>query len=123
MLQQAAAKAKPLLLILDDLWSDELYSAINPCIGKSEGSRLLITTRLRDIVADAKTVDLTVLSSKEAAQLLCRTACLGEPAQAQSLAVDAVAQQCGYLPLGLVLAGKMIASYGQVSRSREMHSD
>ena len=96
----------------DDLWSEEQYAALN-CIRESDGSRLLITTRLRDVVPDAKQVDLNVLSKEDAAELLCRTACLGEiidSAQgggARPAAIDEITRECGYLPLAVGLAGKM----------------
>ena len=35
------------------------------------------------------------------------------PASARPPAVDEIARECGYLPLGVALAGKMIASFGQ----------
>eukprot|EP00935_MAST-01C_sp_MAST-1C-sp1_P001434 g1434.t1 len=93
-------------------------------------SRVLITSRLRDVVPDALTVDLSVLSKEEAAQLLMRTACLGDvPAESRPVAVDEITRQCGLLPLGIVLAGKVIASYGQgwetevIELLRDSHSE
>ena len=101
-----------ILLVADDLWLDEQYQALD-CVNKANSSKVFITSRLRDVVPDATTVDLTVLGEEEAAVLLMRTACLGDAsAHARPPAVDEIVRECAYLPLTIVLVGKMISSFG-----------
>ena len=85
--------------MLDDLWLNEQFTALN-CLNETNGSSLLITSRMRDAAPDADTVDVTVLGAEEAALLLMRTACLGElPAAARPPAVDEIVRSCAFLPL------------------------
>ncbi len=110
---KAATSSKKVLIVCDDLWLDEQYAALD-CVNHANGSKLLLTSRMRDVVCDALTIDLTILDKEEAAALLMRTACLGEaPANARPPAIDEISRECAYLPLTIVLAGKVIASYGQ----------
>ena len=51
-----------------DLWAEEQFKLLD-CTDSSNGSRVLITTRLRDVVASSMTVDLTVMTKDEAARL------------------------------------------------------
>ena len=56
----AAAKGRKILLVMDDLWAEEQFQLLD-CTNCSNGSRVLVTTRLRDVVASSTTVDLTVM--------------------------------------------------------------
>ena len=64
---------------------------------------------LRDVVPHATTVDVSVMSEDEAAQLLMRTAGMEESVVTSPPpeAFD-IARECGYLPLSLAIAGRII---------------
>ena len=112
-------RRKSALLVLDDLWQSAQYEALQIFegldttghAGSSSGLRqkLLITSRLRDVVPHATTVDVSVMSEDEAAQLLMRTAGMEESVVTSPPpeAFD-IARECGYLPLSLAIAGRII---------------
>ncbi|MDX2035166.1 MAG: NB-ARC domain-containing protein [Isosphaeraceae bacterium] len=92
-----------LLLILDDVWSLTDLRGLDPGPG---ASRLLITTRQRDLARDlgAHEYPLGLLSEPEALELLAKAS--GRPIAERDLAAAKdVARQCGYLPLALAIAG------------------
>ena len=59
------------LLVLDDPWMPEQVRCLNPIDDSStEGHRLLVTTRIRDLVSKATRVELPLMSKDEAVALL-----------------------------------------------------
>ena len=86
---KVAAKDAKILLVLDDLWATEQEQALN-CVEPSSGSKVLITSRLRDVIPNATTVDLSLLSKEQAATLLRKSAGLNEADESNEAAVDAI---------------------------------
>jgi len=100
---------KTCLLILDDIWNVADLAALD-VVGRS--GQLLVTTRDARMGASIGATDyrLDVLSQSQARQLLAQwtqwdAACLPREA-------DAIAQECGYLPLALAMAGAMLRGKG-----------
>ena len=97
-----AAKEEKSLLVLDDLWEETQFNLLN-VVNDANGSRVLVTTRVRDVVPSSKTVDLSSLSEEEAAKLLILSAglhsadSLNTPLSAT--AINDIARECGHLPL------------------------
>ena len=100
-----------ILLVLDDLWLDEQEQALN-CIHPENGSKVLITTRIRDVVPMAHTVDLSLMSKQAAASLLMRSARMDEAAATPPPAAFEISAACGYLPLTIVIAGNIVRTFG-----------
>ncbi|MBL7260378.1 tetratricopeptide repeat protein [Paractinoplanes lichenicola] len=93
------------LVILDNAVDEE---QVRPLL--TPDALTLVTSR-RDLtgIGPATRIDLDVFSSDEASELLAGAV----PADADSAAVERVAQRCGYLPLALtVVAGQMAATPG-----------
>jgi WD40 repeat protein len=101
-----ALRDKSCLLILDDVWHGA-HAAAFDVLG--ERGRLLVTTRdagiLRALGARAENVD--VLAPGDAKRLIAEWA--GVDAEALPVEADGVAEQCGYVPLALSLAGAQVA--------------
>jgi len=97
---------KSCLLVLDDVWHGA-HAAAFDVLG--ERGRLLVTTRdagiLRALGARAENVDL--LAPADARRLIADWA--GVETEALPVEADAVAEQCGYVPLALSLAGAQVA--------------
>ena len=97
---------KSCLLVLDDVWHGAHATAFDVL---GERGRLLVTTRdagiLRALGARAENVD--VLESADAKRLIAKWA--GVDAEVLPGEAAAVAEQCGYVPLALSLAGAQVA--------------
>jgi WD40 repeat protein len=111
---------KACLLVLDDVWQPqdaEPFNVLGP------RSRLLLTTRDADLLValGARELPLDVLSEELALELLAswaRQAPGSLPAAARK-----VAENCGYLPLALALAGARVqsgASWDEVFSALEL---
>ena len=98
------------LLILDDVWHRKHLDAFPRLSGKA---RLLVTSRDRAIIDTCcdrgKVLDLTQLSKEQAEQLLRRASDTplnrSLPKEAEALACE-----CGYLPLALAMIGAMVGT-------------
>jgi len=94
------------LVVLDDVWdlghAEPLVNALGP------RSRLLLTTRDAGLVSalGAQACPLEVLGRDEARQLLADW--VGQAASSLPPEADAVARECGRLPLALALSGAMV---------------
>jgi WD40 repeat protein len=96
---------KSCLLVLDDLWrlqDAEPFDVLGP------RSRLLVTTRDADLLValGARELPLDVLSEDLALELLASWS--GRPRAELPEAARKVAEDCGYLPLALALAGARV---------------
>jgi WD40 repeat protein len=98
---------KSCLLVLDDLWHQE---DTQPFDVLGSRSRLLVTTRDADLLAalGARELALDVLSETLALELLA--AWSRQAQDALPPVASKVAENCGYLPLALELAGAHVAS-------------
>ena len=71
MLVGAMAGKQRALVVLDDPWMPEQVRVLNPIDGsQAEGHRLLVTTRIRDLVPKATRVELPLMGKDEAVELL-----------------------------------------------------
>jgi hypothetical protein len=112
-----AAKAANVLLVLDDIWDGKAEKPLNCIDPDSDGSRLLVTTRIRGLLRNAREVSVGVLSEKEALELLLSSAgLLGEEEGGAILEGDGderrialeILDLCGHLPLTIAIAGGMV---------------
>jgi hypothetical protein len=92
---------KACLIVLDDVWALEQGEPFRRVLGPR--CRLLITTRDGTLVTalGAQEHPLDVLSPGEALKLLAEASGYREPS-------EAVARECGYLPLALALCGAQV---------------
>lgn len=107
MLLREALRGRQALLVVDDVWSNRDALAFDVA---NEQSRMLVTTRDATVLTalGAEELTLEVLSEKAALQLLALWS--GEaldtlPLEAEA---EAVAKECGYLPLALAVAGAQV---------------
>ena len=70
LLVQAMAEKQRALLVLDDPWMPEQVRSLNPVDGAETENRLLVTTRIRDLVPKATRVELPLMGKDEAVALM-----------------------------------------------------
>ena len=95
------------LLVLDNVWDRTDLSAFM-VVGPRDG--LLVTTRDAAVLAGTTGITLDRLAPEAALQLLAGWT--ATPAGRLPTEAELVAQECGYLPLAVVLCGAMIAVGG-----------
>ncbi|WIY05758.1 NB-ARC domain-containing protein [Amycolatopsis mongoliensis] len=96
------------LFVLLDGVADE--GQVRPLLGQTARSQVVLTSRARLLgLDDLHRVDLDVFSRGESLELLGRLAGARRVA-AERAAADAIAQQCGDLPLAVNIAGRKIAA-------------
>jgi hypothetical protein len=97
----------PLLLVLDDLWSEfQLTELLGSGTRLPQGSQLLLTSRSSDVVKDYNAVPMKLLPHASALALLAWHAC-GKttlPAHLAEVVRDAL-RGCGGLPLAVKVLG------------------
>jgi DNA-binding SARP family transcriptional activator/Tfp pilus assembly protein PilF len=105
---------KRMLVLLDNAHNSE---QVRPLLPESAGCLALITSRnhLKDLVSthDALSVDLDVLSPKEALELLEQL--LGSAALEEVDAANRLAELCGHLPLAIRVAAANLAQRSGVT--------
>ena len=69
MLVQAIAEKRRALVVLDDPWMPEQVRFLNPIDGLQAAHRLLLTTRIRDLVPKATRVELPLMAKDEAVEV------------------------------------------------------
>ena len=106
------AEGKNVLLILDDVWTQEQEMALN-CLDSRTMSKSIITTRMKGLIPGHEEVELGVLDRDTAVRLLYECAGLSVQPPYSKLAFDA-AELCGKLPLVLSIAGGMLESHGSI---------
>ena len=109
---------KRYLVVFDDLWKSEDWKYVaNAFPRESNGSRLLLTTRNKDVAlhADPLSVPHTIqlLSANESWKLFCRTAFPGDdpescPPELRELGEKMVGK-CAGLPLAIVVLGGLLS--------------
>ena len=120
LLVQAMAEKQRALLVLDDPWMPEQVRSLNPVDGAETANRLLITTRIRDLVPKATRVELPLMGKDEAVALLLDLANVEEadylkdnPRSAwPPPAAYTIAAECGLLPVTLTIAAQVVRSWG-----------
>ncbi|WJZ83385.1 hypothetical protein VitviT2T_003073 [Vitis vinifera] len=136
-------KEKKYLIVLDDVWRcadwDFLakVSSNDPdCLGNvfpdgSNGSRLLLTTRYKDVAlhADARTIplEMRLLSKQESWDLFCRKAFLDAdseryPPDLKELGEEMVGK-CKGLPLAIVVLGGLLSRNMSHTEWKQVHDN
>ena len=118
----AMAEKERALVVLDDPWMPDQVRLLNPVDDDSE-HRLLVTTRIRDLVPKATRVELPLMGKDEAVALLLELANVEEAsylkehpeAEFPPKAAYTIAAECGLLPITLTIAAQVVRSWGAVS--------
>ena len=117
MLGGAMAEKRRALVVLDDPWMPEQVRFLNPIDGSQPAEhRLLITTRIRDLVPKATRLELPLLGKDAAVALLRDLASLEEASYLKDnpsspwppQAAYTIASECGLLPVTLTIAAQVI---------------
>ncbi|KAJ9704348.1 hypothetical protein PVL29_002758 [Vitis rotundifolia] len=116
-------KEQRFLVVLDDVWESDDWERLAKAFPKeSKGSRLLLTTRKKDVAfqADARSVphDMQLLSEKEGWKLFCRSAIPdnvtdGCPPELKEFG-EKMVKKCAGLPLAIVVLGGLLSSKKQL---------
>ena len=120
MLVAAMADKQRALVVLDDPWMPEQVRFLNPIDGSQSEHRLLVTTRIRDLVPKATKVELPLMDSDEAAALLLEVAGIESASYMKKhpgaawppQAARDIAAECGLLPITLSIAAQVMLSWG-----------
>ncbi|XP_078149111.1 disease resistance protein RPP13-like [Carex rostrata] len=114
---QASTKPQPkkYLLILDDMWRGDLWIKIGEVLlDVGIGSRVLVTTRIQNIIDDAEPYKLPYLTEKPSLELLLKKALpnrdlsKGFPDELYEVGKQ-FAKKCGGLPLALLVLGGLLS--------------
>ena len=122
MLVAAMADKQRALVVLDDPWMPEQVRFLNPIDGSSQQTehRLLVTTRIRDLVPKATRVELPLMGKDEAVALLLDLANIEEDEYLKEhpgaawppQAAYTIAAECGLLPITLTIAAQVVRNWG-----------
>ena len=118
MLVAAMADKQRALVVLDDPWMPEQVRFLNPIDGSQQTEhRLLVTTRIRDLVPKATRVELPLMGKDEAVALLLELANVEEAEYLKEQpgsawppeAAYAIVAECGLLPITLTIAAQVVS--------------
>ena len=87
LLVAAMVEKQRSLLVLDDPWMPEQVRFLNPIDGSQTEHRLLVTTRIRDLVPKATRVELPLMGKDEAVALLLELANVDEESYRKELSL------------------------------------
>ncbi|KAL5981358.1 hypothetical protein ACLOJK_015413 [Asimina triloba] len=111
----ACLEKQRFLIVLDDVWSIDVWEGLrNALPDRRTGSRVLITTRVRDVALSTygRVYELQFLTAKESWRLFCRKAF--PPTGACPPELEAISRQivkrCGGLPLAITVVGTLLSS-------------
>eukprot|EP00935_MAST-01C_sp_MAST-1C-sp1_P001692 g1692.t1 len=123
MLVTAMAEKQRALLVLDDPWMPEQVRLLNPIDSSQteDEHRLLVTTRIRDLVPKATRVELPLMGKNEAVALLLDLANVDEAEYRKENPQSAwpppeaytIVSECGLLPITLTIAAQVVRSWGE----------
>ncbi|PPD72845.1 hypothetical protein GOBAR_DD30247 [Gossypium barbadense] len=116
-----ALKEKRYLVVLNDIWRSEDWDILKPAFPPGRmGSKILFTTRNRNVVFDADPcntpIELSVLTDDESWNLLCRKAFPSRKMGSQCCSEEfeklgkKMVKNCGGLPLAIVVLGGLLAT-------------
>ncbi|KAL5998093.1 hypothetical protein ACLOJK_009028 [Asimina triloba] len=118
-------KGRRYLIVLDDMWDYEAWDSLKEAFpDESNGSRVLLTTRNKDVAlyADARSKphELRFLTEDESWQLFCKKAFPGQeikcPCDLEPIGREIV-KHCGGLPLTIIVMGGLLSR----KEAREWH--
>lgn len=110
------------LIVLDDVWEQEVYFKIHDAFQTLHGSRIIITTRKDHVGAIASFdhhLELQPLCGPDAFELFCRRAFHNKkdhkcPEELKEIAGEIV-KRCQGLPLAIVTVGSLLSSRPQIN--------
>ncbi|XP_044980496.1 disease resistance protein RPM1-like [Hordeum vulgare subsp. vulgare] len=114
---QQRLKNRKYLIVLDDVWEQDVYFQIHDALQDLPGSRIIITTRkdhVAGISSPTRHLELEPLSKSDAFDLFCRRAFYNQkghicPKDFETIATSIV-DRCHGLPLAIVTIGGMLSS-------------
>ena len=114
-----AGKQGRVLVVLDDPWMSEQVRFLNPIDSSQTTHRLLVTTRIRDLVPKATRVELPLMGKDEAVALLLELANVEEAAYLKEQpgsawppeAAYSIVSECGLLPITLTIAAQVVRNW------------
>ncbi len=98
------------LLVVDDLPGGEGYAALKAFWPQDPAVRVLATTRVQ-LGPPVQPLRLGVLSPEKSCELLQKLGVDGQRLEAESLQTQALVDWVGYLPLGVELVGRYLATH------------
>ncbi|XP_078162254.1 disease resistance protein RPP13-like [Carex rostrata] len=112
---QAIKNPMKYLLVLDDMWRSDLWTQIGRALPDAGiGSRVIITTRIQNIIDDAEPYKLPYLTEKPSLELLLKKALpnrdlsKGFPDELYEVGKQFV-KKCGGSPLALLVLGGLLS--------------
>eukprot|EP00935_MAST-01C_sp_MAST-1C-sp1_P000662 g662.t1 len=116
----AMAEKQRALVVLDDPWMPVQVRFLNPIDNAHSEHRLLVTTRIRDLVPKATRVELPLMGKDEAVALLLELANVEESSYLKDnpraawppQAAYTIAAECGLLPITLTIAAQVVRAWG-----------
>ena len=105
---------KKYLIVIDDVWDKEVWEIFEKRLpDEGNGSRVLITTRVRNVVPFANHHNLHFLSEEDSWELCLRKAFTNEDRRKVCQGDfekkgKEIVKQCGGLPLALVVVGRLL---------------
>jgi len=105
------------LIVLDDVWQEEVCLQLQDALQNLQGSRILITTRtvrVAEISSPGRCLSLMTLRSSDAFELFCRRAFCNKkghmcPVEFVEIA-GSIVNRCQGMPLATVIIGSMLSS-------------
>ena len=116
-LQQAFLN-QSVLLILDDCWNADVVKHFN-WIDHTTNSKVLISSRVRDVLEGGQIIDVVMPSKMDAVEMLLSTADMDVDALKARAEVEHIAELCKRLPLTIGVAGKLIRQLAHGSTMSE----
>ena len=113
-LLQKAFLGRSVLLVLDDCWDIEVAKNFT-WIDQHTNSKVLISSRVRDVLDGGQIFDVNVPSESDAVKMLLSTAGMDIETLQDRKEVVQVAEMCKRLPLSISVAGKLIRQLAQGS--------
>jgi hypothetical protein len=111
---QHAFLNRSVLLVLDDCWDAEVAKHFN-WIDHSTNSKILISSRVRNVLEGGEIIDVAVPSQSDAVKMLLSTAGLDTDALQGREEVAHISELCKRLPLTVGVAGKLIRQLAEGS--------
>ncbi|EYU39800.1 hypothetical protein ABFS82_06G171700 [Erythranthe guttata] len=117
---------KRYLIIIDDLWTIEVWDDVKYALPKDKCSRVIITTRRGDISSSCRESSVDVYKiqplSFEKARELFERRCLFPSATGTRLWAEKILKRCEGLPLGVIEIGKALSNrYKSESELKKLH--
>ncbi|KAK1646520.1 hypothetical protein QYE76_064325 [Lolium multiflorum] len=105
------------LIVLDDVWEQEVYFQMHDAFQNLQGSRIIITTRkdhVAGISSPTRHLELLPLGNPDAFDLFCRRAFYNRkghicPKDLEAIAISIV-DRCHGLPLAIITIGSLLSS-------------